>query len=138
MDFWQVVTIVLGSSALAAIVSGAVSIFVSRRTLQQQRDVFNQQQLTETTRLMLDLMATAHGAPTDGRTGIGVGQQITAIEMIATIGSNNALFSDAAACFLEDLGEVSPRAAGRAQQLSELSDAARRAHARVRGAQPVT
>jgi len=134
MDPWQGVAIFVSSSVLAALVSGIVTTIVARGTLRQQQAALGQQRLTDTTRLMLDLMATAHGAPVDGRTGIGVGQQLAAIEMIATIGTENPLFSGTAVTFLDDLvREITARPTRSGEQWHRLKAAAEAGRDRAHG-----
>lgn len=132
MDLWQGVAILVSSSALAALVSGIVTVLVARGAMRQQRAVLDQQRITETTRLMLDLMATAHGAPTDGRTGIGVGQQLAAINMIATIGRENALFRETAFSFLDDLARAAENRLIHGTQWLDVQQAAEAGRAHVR------
>jgi len=124
----QLVTLILSSSALAAIVSVFGTVFVNKKVVAQQQEALAQQRLTETTRLMLDLMATAHGAPADGRKQIGVGQQLGAISMITTVGIENPLFRATAEEFLADFADVADQRSHAGEHwiaIAEATDAAR-------------
>lgn len=131
MDGAQVATLVVSSSVLAAAVSGLVTYLVNRRTLTLQETALNQQRLTETSRLMVDLTALAHGAPVDGRTHIGAGQQLAAIAMIEIIGRSNPEQHETARTFLANLADEAARRGQANPDWLVLRDAASAAHTRL-------
>jgi len=93
MDWLTIVLAVLGSTVVAALVSGAVSWRSHSTALAQQR-------MTENTRLMAELIAVAHARDPHGSRAIGRSEMIGAAEMLAAIGREYAPLKETARSFL--------------------------------------
>ncbi|MEU0265754.1 hypothetical protein [Nocardioides sp. NPDC006303] len=84
MPFWQVLVIAAVPSA-AAVLTAALGF----------RDLGMRRRL-ETSKQFLSLFATAHGRPIDGRDGVGVGEQVATIHLIADFAASESLLRNAA------------------------------------------
>lgn len=84
MEFWQAL-IIAAVPSLAAVLTAALGF----------RDLGMRRRL-ETSKQFLNLFATAHGRPVDGRDGTGVGEQIATVHLIADFAASEKLVRNAA------------------------------------------
>ncbi|RPE78962.1 MULTISPECIES: hypothetical protein [unclassified Frondihabitans] len=91
MSLGQIIALVLGSTAVAAVLSavitGLFNMLNGNKVERNRLAILDQQRLTENSNLLSKLAATAHGRPADGRDGAGTTEQIVAVEMITALGS---------------------------------------------------
>ncbi|WP_458115151.1 hypothetical protein [Arthrobacter sp. D2-10] len=92
MEFWQVLVVTLIGSG-AAVLTAALGF----------RDLGMRRRL-ETSKQFVSLFAAAHGRPSDGRDGVGVGEQIATIHLIADFAVKEDVLKNAAR---EGLREIS-------------------------------
>lgn len=84
MDFWGQILVVLIAS-----VAAVATAFLGFRDLGMRRRL-------ETSKQFLNLFATAHGRPVDGRDFVGVGEQIATLHLIADFAKDEPLLRHAA------------------------------------------
>ncbi|MFD1860715.1 hypothetical protein EHW97_11265 [Aeromicrobium camelliae] len=91
MAFWQALIIAVIPS-IAAVASARLGF----------RDLGVRRRL-DTSRQFLDLFATAHGRPTDGREAVGVGEQVATVHLIADFAAEEDMLKNAAREGLKEL-----------------------------------
>ena len=91
MNFWQALVIAIVPS-VAVVLTAALGF----------RDLGMRRRL-EMSKQFLNLFATAHGRPVDGRDGVGVGEQIATIHLIADFAASESLVRNAAREGLREL-----------------------------------
>ncbi|WP_205471327.1 hypothetical protein [Nocardioides sp. SYSU D00038] len=84
MAFWQALVV-----AAVPSVAAVLTAFLGFRDLGLRRRL-------ETSKQFLNLFATAHGRPVDGRDGVGVGEQVATLHLIADFASKESLVRNAA------------------------------------------
>jgi hypothetical protein len=90
MPFWQalILAVIASAAAVATAWLGFRDLGVRRRL--------------ESSKQFLNLFATAHGRPVDGRDGVGVGEQIATIHLIADFAAKEDMLKNAAREGLEE------------------------------------
>jgi hypothetical protein len=80
----------------------------------------------ETSKQFLNLFATAHGRPVDGREKVGVGEQIATVHLIADFAAREGLLKNAAREGLKDFATW-----GTTAEAKKVADAASEALKRL-------
>lgn len=84
MEFWQAMLV-----ATVPSVAAIATAWLGFRDLSLRRRI-------ETSKQFLTLFATAHGRPTDGRDGVGAGEQVATLSLIADFALKESLVREAA------------------------------------------
>lgn len=110
VSFWQTVVIaaVPSLAAIAAVVAAAQDLGLRRRL--------------ESSRQFLNLFAVAHGRPADGRTGVGLGEQVATVHLIADFAVKEKLVREAARAGLAQLANWGATPASFEVMLAGLPD----------------